>query len=207
MLEQFIQIPGPIFLSIFTLYAGIVSLLVHLYERNDYTSKLRVPEPTSLNPLEIAYLRKGIRGALMFSLFGLERKNALEITPFFSTKLTLIKPLDYQIDKMTEQEKIIYNYIGDSKYYRHLYCRGVLKALDKSLQPVFAKLQQMKLAVDNRVAAHHWKAFIVGFALIEVFGGLKLYFGITRDKPVFFSGHLDDFIRIPFHKNFSPKKG
>ena len=206
MLDLFIQIPGPSFLWIFTLYSAIISLIVYYLKKYDYTSNLRIPEPTSLKPIEIAYLRKGIRGALMFSIFGLEKKKALEITPFFKTKLTLIKPLEIDESKLTEQEQIIYNYIGDGKYYRHLYSRGILKSLDRTLQPMLKKLQQLQLAVDDKLIAHHWKTLIIGLILIELFGGIKLYFGITREKPIAFLLLFMVLFAYLFVRTFHPNK-
>lgn len=187
MLEYLVQIPGPTFLLYYAIFAFTILLLIYLYSQNDYTRSTKLPEPTSLTPIDIAILRKGIRGALNYSLLSLYWKKAIEVTPFVSSKSILIEQLPCEEAKLNNIEHVLYQYVNDKpKYHRHFYSPGIVKAVDEAMQPNIERLQHEMLAVDEAVIRRSRIAMIVGFALVESLGLLKLFLGTTNDKPIGF---------------------
>jgi len=47
-------------------------------------------------------------------------------------------------------------------------------------------LIDLNLAPNNKVKDHYWKGILYGMILLLSFGGIKLYFGIVRDKSIGF---------------------
>ena len=79
-IDFLISIPGPTFLVCFSLYSILIIYFTSYFlKRYDTTRNLEVPEPTKLSSLEIAILRKGIKGAIVHSIFNLWRKKAITI--------------------------------------------------------------------------------------------------------------------------------
>lgn len=181
MIDNLINIPGPVFLIVFIVYAVVIIWIIKRYVSKDYSCHFDIPEPTTLEPLDIAILANGVNGAIITSMFNLWRLKGANISTNKNSILLKQNPTD--TSKFNKLEKAIYNYIQQPKYYYHLYEKSSLKSIDKILQPNKTRLQEMHLASDSRVIFHHWKGILLGVVSLIGFGGLKLYYGVVRDKP------------------------
>jgi uncharacterized protein (TIGR04222 family) len=183
MIEDLINIPGPIFLIVFSIYAIIIILIFKRFASKDYSHDYEVPEPTKLEPLDIAILESGVKGAIITTMFNLWRLKGADISKSKNSIILKQKPTD--TSKFNKLEKTIYNYIQQPKYYRHLYKKTSIKTIDKILQPNKTRLEELHLAPDSKVIKQHWKGILYGTVLLLGFGGLKLYFGIVRVVLIF----------------------
>jgi uncharacterized protein (TIGR04222 family) len=184
MIDKLISIPGPIFLIVFAIFAFIVIYLAWKYSKSDYTKNLELPEPTKLSPLNIAILRRGIKGAIITSIFNLWRIKAIDITQ--NKKNVFIKQKRHFEGELNKLERSIYNFSSQPRFYKHLYKKSALKKLENILKPNKTLLQELKLAPDIAIINRHWRAAFLGLVLLLVLGGTKLYFGVIREKPVAF---------------------
>jgi uncharacterized protein (TIGR04222 family) len=180
-MNDFINIPGPIFLIVFTVYAFLVILFFRRYVNKDYSLKYELPEPTKLEPLDIAILKNGVKGAITISIFNLWRLKGADISKSENSIVLKQKPID--TSKFNKLEKTIYKYILRPKFYRQLYIKGSIKTIDKILQPNKTKLLELHLAPDSKVINRHLKGVLLGSFFLGAFGGIKLYFGIARGRP------------------------
>lgn len=184
MIDYFISIPGPYFLFIYAVYAMVIILFFKLYVNKDYSHNFEVPEPTKLQPTDIAILKNGVKGAILTSLFNIWRLKGVDIS--LDKKSILLKQLHTDTTKFNKLEKIIYEYIKQPTYYKQLYNVTLVKTIENKLHPNLTRLQELNLIPDSKIIKHHWRGFIYGTILLLGFGGLKLYFGIVRDKPITF---------------------
>lgn len=181
MINDLINIPGPIFLIVFSVYAVGIILIFKRYVNKDYSLNYEVPEPTKLEPIDIAILKNGVKGAITTSIFNLWRLKGVDISKNKNSIVLKQKPTD--TSKFNKLEKTIYKYILSPKFYRQLYMKTSVKTIDKILIPNKTRLQELHLAPDSKVIQRHLKGVILGSLFLLCFGGLKLYFGIVRGKP------------------------
>jgi len=184
MIEKLISIPGPIFLIIYTVYSVIVIYLIKVFVSRDSSLKFEIPDPTKLTPLDVGLLKNGLKGAIITSVFSLWRQKAIDISS--NKNRVILKRKEAEILEFNKLESTLYQYLSKPKYYKMLFKRSSLKAIDKVLQPNKEKLLELKLAPDNSVINKHWLGAFFGFVLLTVFGGIKIYYGIVREKPVIF---------------------
>lgn len=184
MIDKLIEIPGPLFLLIFSVYSIIIISLSKIYSGRDYSYGYQIPEPTSLSPLDIAILRDGVKGAIALSIFNLWQKKAVDINT--SEHALYIKQMPVSTDGMNKLEKTIYNFSSQTRTYRQFFIKKSVQTTDKILLPNKIKLQQLNLVADSRVINHRWKAIKFGAFFILLLGGSKMYFGFMRNKPVAF---------------------
>lgn len=181
MVDQLISIPGPQFLLYFALYSAGLIVLARFLMMRDYTSGFEVPEPTMVSPSEIAYLNEGSRGVVLTSVFNLWRNKAVEID--LHKKPYFIKQSGNGCPDPTQVEKLIYNFLEKPRLLRHLLKRNSLKTVEDVFAPNIDNLKQKRLLADQQIRKGRYLLLLVTFFLITVPGGLKLYFGIVRDKP------------------------
>ncbi len=182
MIDNLINIPGPIFLIVYLIYGVIVILISKVYVAKDYSLKYEMPEPTKLDPIDIAILKNGVRGAMIISIFNLWRLKAVDIS--LNKKSVVLKKRIVKTSKLNLLEKTIYGYIQQPKFYRHLFKRTSIKTIERIIQPNKSKLKEYKLIPETSIINHHWKGVLLGTFFLLGLGGLKFYLGLIRDKPV-----------------------
>jgi len=115
MLEIIKEIPGPYFLLVYSIFAALVIFIAKKYAENDSTKDIEMPEPSKVSPVDIALLNKGIKGALIVTIFNLWRNKKIEIKKTsdnvilrqLTSDSTGLNPLESLILKNTSQIKKI----------------------------------------------------------------------------------------------------
>ncbi len=182
MIDRIISIPGPTFLVYYFIYAIVVIVLTKLVSQYDYTSNKDIPEPTSLTPLELAILRKGYKGALISTFFNLWHKKIVSIEK--SNRSLVIQQISNNTSHLNVLEKTICNYLVKPRYYRQFFTKNSQKTINELLVPNMETLFRLELIPNERIRKHIWRSFNTGIFLLIGFGGIKLYFGVVREKPV-----------------------
>jgi uncharacterized protein (TIGR04222 family) len=84
-------------------------------------------------------------------------------------------------------EKEVYTFLSTTVEPKTLFTSKSLKEKIKEYcQPIHSTLQRYGLAKTEEDKRHAKKLFFVMAAPLVVLGGTKLYFGITREKPIWF---------------------
>ncbi len=184
MIDMIKEIPGQVFLFLYILFAFGIVLFGKRYAENDYTKDMEIPDPTLLDPLDMALLIKGVEGTIMVSIFNLWKKKIIDIKQD-EKKIELIK-LSSDVDGLNNVEKNILGRINSSVLYGEFFTQNVKRRMEDILEPNKQKLEWLKLLPDAEINARYSKALTVVFSFLLLFGGTKLILGITRGKPVFF---------------------
>ncbi|WP_075589700.1 TIGR04222 domain-containing membrane protein [Labilibacter marinus] len=183
IIETLINMPGPWFLLWFGLYAIAIILAVSsLIKNNDPTSKLEIPEPTSLDALDIAILRKGVRGAIVHSIFNLWRKKVIQINGKFLSMQT-INPNAKGLNKV---EEAICKLSEKPLLFKNILQKKTMPSLEVLIEENKKQLEKKKLTPNDDLKKWVERWFTLGILLIYIPGSLKLFLGISRDKPVLF---------------------
>jgi uncharacterized protein (TIGR04222 family) len=183
MIDKLISIPGPLFLLYYSIFSAIVILLVKKLVNKD-TDNSRLPEPTSLSPLDIALLSRGLKGVISSAVFNLWRLKAIQITKEGDS--IVLKQNSLKNKNISEVEKAIYDYSIKPKKYNQLLSQTSLRSFKNLTSDSQEKLMDLGLIPNQSYIAN--KIRLTAFALILLLGtgGTKLYYGINRDKPYFF---------------------
>ncbi len=182
MAEFFISIPGPWFLIIYLGFSIAIILLTKWFVLNDYTKKFEIPEPTKLDPVDIAILQYGLKGAILVAVFNLWRMRKIDI---YSAKLKIVlKQKESDVNELNSIEKSIYKYLKKPKPYGMLFSETSLNAVEKLVITNKAKLNEMHLIPDCKVVFHQRFGMLAGLLLMIGFGGTKMFLGVINDKPV-----------------------
>ncbi|MBK8806936.1 MAG: TIGR04222 domain-containing membrane protein [Bacteroidales bacterium] len=184
MLEFIKEIPGPYFLIIYSIVSVIVIILAKKYAENDYTKNLEIPEPTKFTPLDIALLRKGIKGTVIVSIFNLWRNKKIDIKKEKGN--IALKQLSSDCNGLNKLESVILKNTQTQKLYNHFFTPSSIKTIQKILQPNMENLEMNRLISDSKVKKRYWNAAIFSLVILLLFGGTKLFLGLSRGKPVVF---------------------
>lgn len=184
MIEILKEIPGPYFLFIYTIISVFVIILAKKYAENDYTKNFKVPEPTKIEPLDIALLKSGIKGAIIVSVFNLWRKKKIEIVKIKNN--IALKQLSSDFEGLNKLESIILKNTSSQKNYQYFFTQISIQTTQNLLKPNKENLERLKLLPDYQIIKRYWIATTFSTFFLLLVGVTKLYLGILRDKPVFF---------------------
>lgn len=184
MLEFFRSIPGPIFLLIYIILGIAMIIIAKIWTKYDGTQHYTIPEPTIVTPLEMAFLKQGMLGVITNALLSLWEKKKISIIK--EKNNVLIKHTSSNPNDLNTIEKSILDYAKtNDKYIRFTgsYFQGKVK---EKFQKNIDKLEQMGLSPTKETKSHYWKVYGISNLILLFLGGIKLYLGITYDKPVGF---------------------
>lgn len=184
MIELLKEIPGPYFLILYSGISILVVLIAKLIVENDYTRDLEIPEPTKLSPLEIAYLTRGLKGAVIVSIFNLWRNKQIEINKIDNN--IALKQISFDYTGLNKLETTILKYSHTQKFYSGFFKKESINTSKKILLPVKEKLEKLKLLADASIVKRNWTASSLSIIILLLLGGTKLFLGLSRDKPVGF---------------------
>jgi len=152
--------------------------------KNDSTKTLEIPDPSEISPLDLALLKKGIKGAIIVSIFNLWRYKKVEI---IKTKYSvLIKQVSDNAIGLNKLENIILQSTGKPKIIRYFFTNKSISTLQKVLQPNKEKLEDLKLLADNKTKVRYTIISILALITMLSLGVTKMYLGIINDKPIIF---------------------
>ncbi|MFZ4398666.1 MAG: TIGR04222 domain-containing membrane protein [Bacteroidales bacterium] len=178
------QIPGPIFLLLYILYAAVIIILAKYLKDRDATFNLEIPETTSISAIDTALLNKGIKGAIICCIFDLWQKKMIDISK--QGKSTFIKKRSDEYNIQNPLETAIFNYLKKPKLYRHFFNESAMISMGNILQNNLLNLQKLKLAADQKTIKRAWIILSIAMILILSIGLYKLYLGIIHEKAVIF---------------------
>jgi uncharacterized protein (TIGR04222 family) len=188
-IEMLLKIPGKKFLVIFILFSAFCIFAAWLLNKlRDDSTRYPMPNQTSLNPFEMAALRDGRKGVIETALFNLYNRDLLTITG------TGYNTADVQKNDSTTQkpegaiEEIVYEFTNQTRKPKDFFTNTALQnSLDKFIEPINQKLEEMQLKFTHSQTKRTWIILIVTLLLIIGIGGIKASFGIfLYHKPAGF---------------------
>lgn len=190
MIEMLIQIPGPIFLLYFMLLAAVCIVLAWLLGNADDSDQYCFPELTCLDPFAISALRGGVSSVILTAIFSLWSRSLVDIEKsisFWKGEETYIRSKSSQEMELSPIEKKVYRFLKSPRKPHDLLKDSRLKQrINIYMEPVNRQLEDLCLARTARDRFRIWMALIIAAGIIIMVGGTKLYFGITRNRPVVF---------------------
>lgn len=184
MIEIIKEIPGPYFLLLYCVFSALIIILAKKFAEMDSTKEMEIPEPSKISPLDIALLNKGIKGAVIVSIFNLWRKKRIEIKKV-KNNVTL-KQISADLSGLNRLESVILRNSSSQKYYRHFFTKKSIKTIQDIIQPSKDNLENLKLLPTSEIKNRYWYVSLLTAAILLIFGGTKFILGISRDKPVAF---------------------
>lgn len=187
MIEFIISIPGKYFLLFFIFYVFLVIITARIYKyiRDISSGNKRLPKASELNYLEMAYLKKGRKGALSTAIFNLWNRKVINISK--KNKTVTVNKKSTKKGNLNLLEDLIYSYAQrntpHTKFYIDPY---VTEKIDEALKPNISNLQRLNLIYNKSRNKENKIILFISFILVYALSTIKLYFGIVRDKPVLF---------------------
>ncbi len=183
-MDYIISIPGPVFLLVYSIYSVVIISIAKAISLNDYTAKMEIPETTEFEPFELAYLKNGIKGIIITSIFNLWKQKLIDIKKKKSyismSTATKVKP------NLNAIESFLFNFLYTESYYRNLFTQNSLNSIEELFVINKNKLKEHKLLVDETIKSRNKRILFNTIILLVAFSGIKIYFGIIRHKPVMF---------------------
>jgi uncharacterized protein (TIGR04222 family) len=181
------SIPGTEFISLYAAYAlGIIILLKIILWIKDDSRNYPAPPESEITPFEIAVLRNGsnLKAILHTILFSLWQNRLITIR---DDGFAFTSPHMDKNQKQSDMERDILQYLTvPRKPDSIIKDPAVLEKLKILLAPVKENLIQKKLVFSDDMIKIFKKTFYV-FLIVLLFPAIiKLFLGISRDKPVFF---------------------
>lgn len=184
MLDLIKEIPGPYFLLLYTFISVCVIILTKKYAEKDYTENFEIPEPSKITPLDIAVLTKGIKGAIMVSVFNLWRLKKIKINKKHTA--IILNKINNDSDGLNKLETVILNNLGNQKQYSYFFSAKSIKSVETIIQPNKNLLNELQLIPGAEIKKRYWNLTLISSCLLFIIGFTKLYLGISRHKPVAF---------------------
>lgn len=184
MIDYLTNIESTVFLLVYILFSAIIIIVAKYYIDRDSSFLLEVPEPTSISPVDTAILTKGIKGAIITTLFNLWSRKLITISRV--GKSTYIKKVPDIHCELNQLENAIINFLKTPKLYRHFFNNNSIQSITNHIQANILKLQELKLIADNKIIKRSWILFIFANILMLSLGFTKIYLDIISDKPIIF---------------------
>ena len=184
-LIAFLQhIPGPQFLGGFALFSAALILMGRYLIRMDNAKGIPMPDPGRLTPIEIAALRGGPTEVSRITILNLIQKKVLGI----EGKGALTKVIRLKDEFLTNPlEGILFNYVKTSVFPREIFRdKALMKSIHRELWPVYQTLSDARLIRGVADVFFNWLVIILIEMAVIIVGGVKLYLGITRERPSLF---------------------
>lgn len=184
MIEIIKEIPGSYFLLVYCVFSALIIILAKKFAKMDSTKEMEIPEPSKISPLDIALLNKGIKGAIIVSIFNLWRKKRIEIK---KTKNNVtIKQITADLSGLNRLESVILKNTNSQKDYQYFFSEKSIKTIQDIIKPNKDNLENLKLLPTKEIKNRYWYVSLLTAAILIIFGGTKFILGISRDKPVAF---------------------
>lgn len=180
MAEWLVQIPGPQFLVFYIVLCVICTIVCWLFTcYRDYP----LPDLNKVDPLAFAVLRGNWQAAIDVTVVQLMERGIVGIKEIRRVKaLCILKTAT----ELSELEKVIYNYLSQTKSLYGFEGQEIKATVIKCLQPVYRELEKQhlwknseELRSDNVVAV----LLLIG---LELFAALKMDLGLMYNKPIGF---------------------
>ncbi len=185
MLDLIESIPGPVFLAVYLFYAvAVILIMKKLAAGNAGYSGMPV-EPTSLSPVELSILGNGTRGAVVTAVFSLWEKGLVDV----SSEDGKVKIIPKKGDRkgLNSIESSIYDRAsGTDTFLKDLTGSGFAASAENITAAERGRLVNLGLLPDIAMIDRHRNASAGAVILLIVFGGIKLFLGISNEKPVTF---------------------
>ncbi len=192
MFDWFIAIPGTSFLGYFWVFSIFAILISRgLISADDDSEKFEMPSIKQLKLYQIAALREGRKGIIHTALFNLWQKNLIHISgKNQDAEIRINSDKDIHIEEPFEQ--IIYCYLAEQprKPANFFDNSSLHNKIDVELHEIDRKLEEyhLRLSGEQMAVIENRNKKIRNFCLLSIagLGGLKLTFGILRNKPIIF---------------------
>lgn len=203
-MDFLISIPGPQFLLLYVIFGVILILAVRLLLRRDHTMHLNLPQPNELTPAEIGFLKSGAFNYITTIMSMLWDKKHIEI----DSANAVVKSVSHQDKavKLSAEEKLMLDYIGKERKTSEMVTSVLVKHFNDHFEALKNKLRNKYLLADEELIQRNKKIYWFGFIVLFGVGALKLYTGITYDKPYGFLLVLLIIFLYAYHKILNIKK-
>ncbi|MFH0816208.1 MAG: TIGR04222 domain-containing membrane protein [Methanobacteriota archaeon] len=179
--DWLINIPGPTFLVYLLIFIISLTVVGGYLCYFDPTGKLDEPGITELEKYHIAALRGGVKEVIVTAAFSLWHKGLINLDK------DEIERNEKNVPILDPIEKEVYDELSTPKTASSLvYSIGLGVRLEEYMESINKNLERLHLKPGKSAASRDWLILFSILTPILVIGGLKLYFGIVREKPVMF---------------------
>ena len=180
MLEFIKSIPGPDFLLIYPVFC-VICFFVAWYFASDNSLKYNLPKLTRFNPVTIAYL-DGVIPMLHAVIFGLWSRGLITLKE--ENNVPTLTTVGSAKEASGEIERELLSFFKSPKKLGDI--KEIKSKVENILEPAYQDMQKAHLARTKSEMAYAHNIFMVAFAAVLGLGGIKLFLGISNDKPVAF---------------------
>ncbi len=185
MLNLLVQISLSIFLNHFMLFATVCVIVGWLLIHFDGSGHYSLPKLTCLTYLEIATLRKGYRGVIQVALFNLWRHDLIATSGRGHSVKVRQRQLTLERQPESKIEEIVYQFVHTTKKPIQFFVDKSLRLrLNKPLQSINQKLEQLHLKRTPIQFKQAWLVFGLVLFIVLSLGGIKLYLEIMAGHSV-----------------------
>ncbi len=185
MLDILVQIPGPIFLVLFTGLSVVCIFIGWLWVNADGSTQYPLPELTRFDPLTLAALRGGRNAVMRTAVFSLLERNLVQFQG--KSRNVEIQGMPSDQKPRTGIEKEVYQFVQTPRRSRDLFLNADLRRrIEPHLAAIYRELEQLHLIRTGSDRLWAWLGTLVMFLVIAGVGGTKLILGLTRGRPVLF---------------------
>jgi len=174
------QIPGPVFLLIY-----LVVAIVAIYfgaKASDKTGTQVLPDINALRPYETAYLRGGYVVLIQTIIYSLWKQELLKQTEDGSNKYVAVK----NATSSDPMERLILDIAKEPLGYTAFLGREVKSKIAELFQKSLQKLEGMQLIYSDFEIQRRKSIRNKVLLFLVALGGIKIYMGLSNDKPVLF---------------------
>lgn len=187
MIDFITNIPGKYFLLYFVFYVFLLIIMVKIYRaiRDLYFGNKKQPNTYDVNYIEMAFLKQGVKGAVSTVVFNLWNKKIINISK--KNKTITVNKKTTKKDNDEPIENLIYSYAHSVTYLSRLYTDSNIKEkINRALKSNITNLQKLNLLYSNQRNSENKIVFYISLLAVYVVSFIKLFMGISRDKPVLF---------------------
>lgn len=209
MIDFLKEIPGPQFLMVFLIYATACIYAAWSFINSSESKKYLMPPVTGFSSITIAVLRGGWKTVLEAVLYGLWKKDLIDLKHVTSmwkgSSIEAVRKRDKAVS-LNSIENLVYNYFQHKKDIREAFTDRELQAsINDKIVSDMQELQAKQLLKNPEEKTRDYIVAAITLFAIYLVGITKLYLGFMREKPV---GYLLLILIItPFAVFFALKPG
>ncbi len=182
MLEAIQSIPGPSYLLYFWILTVALVIVAGITARDDGTDG-PIPWRKSFPPTYVAALIGGTTNIIQTAVYSLVTKGLARIEG--EGKGVRVRAIPSRDLPQDELEEVVYRHLTMEQGPDTLFLDKQLnEALKERLPTTIKKLEAAKLARSEKEAGRVATIWLLGWFVVGVVAGVKLYYGFTLGKPI-----------------------
>ncbi len=190
MIDILIEIPGPQFLFLFIFYSALCIFIGWYANKSDGSERFSLPPATAFDGYTVAVLRGGWNTALESALYGLWKRDLMDLKPsshiLKGSTIQAVRKINRNA-LLNAIEKIVYDFFHHKRNLQEIFQdKNVKEKINSKIEPIVQQLRANHLLKEPAAAKRSYIIMIATLFAIYLVGVTKLYYGIIRYKPVGF---------------------